>query len=344
MVKAEKNHVDIPLYDFTFEGYLLAWLNKAKDTSVNNRKAINEDDNNQKTFVKINTKAIDDRLKEALYSPPSKYETKKEGNNNNQKPPPMAVQRVLDTVELCSNLNDSCILLFIVNFFRKCNENERFSFIIDHFMRAILPSSHISHGKDLIALFLGLSHSLNWILPAPKLFYEVLNELGEETKKIVLFQFKMEIEEYHNKNYFPDEALIIRQINDKLSPPQILDDMDRKSNENTIVSIPGKEWQTMRFDNIGDYSNVVLPGFCDKCESQRSFVTNIFRYLDSLVAASWTISFKVHIRKLLQIRTAHSLHFYNEASAFCSSMAIMRIFYLSCSFFNLLISTIRFMT
>ena len=35
----------------------------------------------------------------------------------------------------------------------------------------------------------------------------------------------------------------------------------RKSNENTIVSIPGKEWQTMRFDNIGDYSNVVFRDF-----------------------------------------------------------------------------------
>ena len=247
---------------------------------------MDDDNNNQKPFSKISIKETDDKLKGGLYGLGSKHKEKKEslGTNGNQKPP-IAVQQVLDIVELCSKLNDSCILLFIVNFFRKCNENERFSFIIDHFMRAILPSSHISHGKDLIALFLGLSHSLNWILPAPKLFYEVLNELGEETKKIVLFQFKMEIEEYHNKNYFPDEALIIRQINDKISPPQILDDMDRKSNENTIVSIPGKEWQTMRFDNIGNYSNVVLQGFCDKCESQRSFVTNIFRYLDSLVAA-----------------------------------------------------------
>ena len=95
------------------------------------------------------------------------------GNNINQQPP-IAVPYVLDMVEACRKLNDSCVLLFIVNFFRKCNENERFSFIIDHFMRAILPSSHISHGKDLIALFLGLSHSLNWILPAPELFYELL--------------------------------------------------------------------------------------------------------------------------------------------------------------------------
>jgi hypothetical protein len=177
------------------------------------------------------------------------------GNNSNQKPP-IAVLQVLDIVETCLKLNDSCLLLFIVNLFRKCNEKGRFLFIIDHFMKTILPNAHISHGKDLIALFLGLSYSLNWILPDPKLFYEALEELDEETKKLVLFQFKMEIEEYHNKNYFTDEALIVRQINDKLSPSGVLDDMDRKSNENTIVSVPGEEWQRMRFDNISDYSSV----------------------------------------------------------------------------------------
>ena len=47
-------------------------------------------------------------------------------------------------------------------------------------MKTILPNAHISHGKDLIALFLGLSHSLNWILPDPKLFYETLDELDKE--------------------------------------------------------------------------------------------------------------------------------------------------------------------
>ena len=286
VVKAEKNHVDIPLYDFTFEGYLLAWLNKAKGTSVDNRKAINEDDNNQKTFVKNNTKEIDDRLKGALYSPPSKYETKKDGNNN-QKPLPMAVQRVLDTVELCSKINNSCIILFIVNFFKECNKNGRFSFIIDHFMNAILPNSHIIHGKDLIALFLGLSHSLNWILPAPNQFYKILKELDEETKKLVLFQFKMEIEGYHNKNYFPDESLFIRQINRRIQR-QILgyQETDPNPNEgNTVAAVPGKEWETIRFDNAANHSNVVLPGFCDKCESKRSFVISIFTYLDSLVNA-----------------------------------------------------------
>lgn len=284
VVKAEKNSIDIPLYDFTFEGYLLAWLNKAQGTLIENKKTINEDnDNNQKKFVKIRiTKGLDDRLSGALYSPGPKIESLRKSVNQK---PPIEVQHLLDLVGLCSKTNDSCILLFIVNFFRKCNENGRFSFIIDHFMNAILPNSRISHGKDLIALFLGLSHSLNWILPAPNLFYQTLYELDEETKKLVLFQFKMEIEEYHNKNYFTDEVLIIKQINDRFSPPQILDDIDRKSNENTVVSISGKEWQTMRFDNIDKYSNVVLPGFCDKCKSKRSFVISIFRYLDSLVSA-----------------------------------------------------------
>lgn len=283
IVKAERNGVDISLYDFTLEGHLFAWLNMAKDTSIENKNAI--DDDNQ-TYVRSSTKERDDMLKGAVHKPRSKHKEKKEnlGNNIHQQPP-IAVRHVLDIVEACCKLNDSCILLFIVNFFRKCNEKGRFSYIIDHFMNAILPNYHIHHGKDLIALFLGLSHSLNWILPSPKIFYETLKGLDAETKKIVLFQFKMEIEEYHNKNYFTDEAVIVRQINCKFSPPEALDDVDRKSNENTIGSIPGKEWQTMRFDNIDDNSKVVLPGFCDKCKSERSFIINIFEYLDSLVGA-----------------------------------------------------------
>src|ERR671929_213013 len=75
-----------------------------------------------------------------------KHKEKKErlGNNSNQKPP-TAVRHVLEIVEACCKLNDSCLLLFIVNFFRKCNEKGRFSFIIDHFMKTILPNAHISH-------------------------------------------------------------------------------------------------------------------------------------------------------------------------------------------------------
>jgi hypothetical protein len=186
-------------------------------------------------------------------------------------------------------------------------------------MKTILPNSHITHGKDLIALFLGLSHSLNWILPDPKLFYEALKELDKETKKLVLFQFKMEIEEYHNRNYFTDEALAILQINDKLSPSQVLDDIDRKSNENTIVSVPGEEWQTMRFDNISDYSNVVLPGFCDKCKSQRSFAISIFSYLDRLVAAHGPYPSRSISGRLLQIWTAYSIYPYMRLPHFVAA-------------------------
>jgi hypothetical protein len=44
--------------------------------------------------------------------------------------------------------------------------------------------------------------ALNWILTAPSLFVETLNDLDKKAREVMLFQFKKEIERYHEKKLF----------------------------------------------------------------------------------------------------------------------------------------------
>jgi hypothetical protein len=40
----------------------------------------------------------------------------------------------------------------------------------------------------------------------------------------------------------------------------------------------------MRFDNIGDYSKVSIPGFCIKCRAEQLFTFDISKYLYSIIS------------------------------------------------------------
>jgi hypothetical protein len=224
IIKAEKNRVDIPTYDFSLSGFLLAWLIKNTDDSA---------------------------------------------------------RHLLDIVNSCKEINDSSSLLFISNFFRKCNERGVFTGIVGVFMSNILPRSLVMHGRDLLLLFLGIPNVLNWLLAEPKIFYETLKELDTETKKIILFNCKMEVEEYYNQNYLK-QSLPIAELNKKAARQAKIDTDRSYSN---IITIPGKEWQILRFNNIHDYSKVAVPGFCDVCKSESSFLVDIFRYFDFIIAA-----------------------------------------------------------
>jgi hypothetical protein len=52
-----------------------------------------------------------------------------------------------------------------------------------------------------------------------------------------------------------------------------------------VIRIPGKEWQETQFYNIDNYRNVSIPGYCDICKEHRSFLVDIFTYLDCIIYA-----------------------------------------------------------
>jgi hypothetical protein len=194
-----------------------------------------------------------------------------------------AIRQLLDMVDACNKINDSSILLFITRFFRKCDEKGVFDRIVSFYLNKILSKTTINTDRDLLLLVLGLKHTLNWLLAEPQIFCETLKELDEDTKHLVLFHFKMEIEDYYNENYLKWSMLVTR-IN--INAAQSLREFPNISyNYLHSIPAPGREWQVTRFHNLHDYSNVTLPGFCDECKSERPFVVDVFTYFDYIISA-----------------------------------------------------------
>jgi hypothetical protein len=77
---------------------------------------------------------------------------------------------------------------------------------------------------------MGVRHSLNWIILFPDSFLDTLQELDDETKKLVLFHFKMEIEEYYKENYLVEELRIMEFHNEYAR---------REKKGRKIIHIPG---------------------------------------------------------------------------------------------------------
>ena len=65
-----------------------------------------------------------------------------------------------------------------------------------------------------------------------KVFLELINKLDEETRKLILFQLKLDIETSHYNG-----------------------------------GITTKDWEKKRYENINDYNKIVLQGYCVECKS-----------------------------------------------------------------------------
>ena len=102
----------------------------------------------------------------------------------------------------------------------------------------------------------------------------------------MLFQFKKEIERYHEENYLSEE-LEISELNKKISldvtkqhlrarltnNEQLGGNHQMSINENemsNIVRIPGKLWHMTQLFNIDNYLDVSIPGYCNNCKEHRS--------------------------------------------------------------------------
>jgi hypothetical protein len=58
----------------------------------------------------------------------------------------------------------------------------------------------------------------------------------------------------------------------------------KREDYSKLITIPGKEWHLMRFNNISDYSTVTIPGFCGRCKTEGSFLYETERYLDCIIS------------------------------------------------------------
>jgi hypothetical protein len=139
-------------------------------------------------------------------------------------------------------------LVFIINFFKNCIEIGVFGNIIRFFIDMVLSNSTIDKGRSLLGLFLGLDHLLYWVAAQPQMFLKTLQDLDQDTKKIILFQLKMEIEEYHHTNYLCHDWEMI-----------FLNNME---NYHDIKDVRAKNGQVItQIDTPRDYSFItIFPG------------------------------------------------------------------------------------
>ena len=194
-------------------------------------------------------------------------------------------QKILNVIHSYATLKDSASITFISNFFDRCKKRGTFNSIVSYFLESIMTNSTITDGYHLLRLFLGQSHSLNWILADCESFIEALNSLDENIRKIVLFEIKMEVEEYYNNNYLTEDWQYSKMIDDIYKNSRVIAQDIHYQGLLNIVGIPGKKWQLMRFNNISNHSNVVVPGFCSGCNKEQPFLVHVYKYFNRIIAA-----------------------------------------------------------
>jgi hypothetical protein len=99
--------------------------------------------------------------------------------------------------------------------------------------------------------------------------------MDNETRRVLMFNIKLEIEEYYNRYYL---AAYVRKTRHTTYNPFMFD-----PNE---ISMAGKEWQLLRVNNLGNETIVIVPGRCSNCRSDSSTTMDITKYLDQLRAYS----------------------------------------------------------
>lgn len=244
IVKAKKNATDTtPLYDLTMDGQFLALIIQAKDP--------------EKSFD-LNW-------------------TIKNKRSNKMKTPELErandITKVYDKVDTFTRCKESFVLFFLSKLLKKCMDAGIFGDIIDLFYYFDLQHIELNNGQEILRLFVKLAHPLHWVYAYPELFAKTIDEMDEDAKRVMLFEFKIEIEEYYSRYYLVSYAK--RHNYTSYS--------EMSANYPDILAIRGSEWQRMRVNNMASYKKLVIPGICYNCKAECAFKLNIEDYLKHLV-------------------------------------------------------------
>lgn len=239
-----------PLYDLTTEGRLIAWIIEGRDPDRGS------------DFMWL----LEDR-KESINNERNIHKSADEEKRTK------AVKEVFEIVDSFTQSKESFVLTFLSVFFKRAMSSKRFSDIIDFFYHN-LRWQEVAIGQQVIRLFTKINHPLHWIFFLPEAFTRAFDELSVEAKNVMLLQFKLEIEEYYNKYYLVSYAT--RTAYEQYHTI--------RAHYSVNMTIPGKEWQRMRINNISNYNNVVVPGFCYECQTEYPIIVKSCDYLTQLAA------------------------------------------------------------
>lgn len=139
-------------------------------------------------------------------------------------------------------MSRSSVACFLYEFLSKCNNSGLFPQIIDkHNLLFIKKFPLDANFFFLMQLF--SSHASIFKEEVARIFIQTLRELDPGIQKLVLFQFKLDIESKFT-GYFTNI-----------------------------------EWEKMRYENIQDYTKVILQGYCKGCRFY-PFQLDILKFLE----------------------------------------------------------------
>lgn len=247
MVSGRKNEKErVPLYELTGAGQFLACIIEARDP---------EKAHVPMWHIKLNTRDHLEWKKSAIDHERSRR-----------------IAGVFEIVNEYTSLKESIILKFLSAFFKKSFDEGVFGEIIDFYYYEILRNTEVNKGQETLRLFTKINHPIHWIFTQPRIFMETFYDMDTETKRVLMFNFKMDIEEYYNRYYLV--SYIRRYAYSAYHHPDLY-----YSGEMTLA---GKDWQLIRLDNIGNEEVVIIPAFCSSCRSEVPIKMNLTKYLDHL--------------------------------------------------------------
>jgi hypothetical protein len=167
-----------------------------------------------------------------------------------------AIQNIIYILSSLRDENDSVVLFFITKFFDELLQNNNFIYIVKHFTERILRFD-INNGHDFLSHLLGIKYLIKWFVIDKNTSFRILNNLNDEEKKIFLCHSKCEIEYYYQENYLEQDSEFLKK-------------------NNLIYSggIPSAYWETKRIEFIESFSKIVVPGYCNKCNSHKAFIVH----------------------------------------------------------------------
>ena len=163
----------------------------------------------------------------------------------------LASQELFDILDIDLEENADSLSFLLRKFFTKCKEKEgMFEELIN-----LLASSIFSFYFPNQSSRLDVRQRLLIFPPSSpnigKIFHESLKELDEQSRRLLLFQFKLDFEsDYSEIRYYWRSKTL-------------------------------REWEIMRYQHIQDYSKVTLLGYCEEgCELLYPFLMDIFKFIE----------------------------------------------------------------
>ena len=145
--------------------------------------------------------------------------------------------------------NKVSTFLFLSNFFAKCEHERRYgdySFI--HMLRVFFSYLYHTGEFNLRQARLAVMCIPTLYEDLEEIFFQTLNDLDEQTRTLLLLQFKMDVEGDYSYKHQMDTEIV-------------------------------REWELVRFENIQNYSKVTLSGYCKECKLSYPFVMDIFAFI-----------------------------------------------------------------